>query len=231
MRLRALALCVVPLALMACCGGSSKPKTAPSNGEAAKKPAQIVADSVAAATAATSVHIVGSIDDTAGPLKVDLTLTSGKGGAGSVTVNGLTFDIVRIGAKAYFKAGPKFWQQFGGGAAAALLADRWIEASAVTGNLSAFTPLTDVAKLFSNLLGQHGGLKNIGTSTVDGQDVVGVLDTDQGGTLYIAATGPAFPISLRNTGKGGGVISFDHWNQVAPLTAPANAVPLSSLTK
>ena len=70
-------------------------------------------------------------------------LVAGEGGEGHLVVNGLSFDIVRIGDTAYFKGDDDFWRQFGGEAAVQLLHDRWLEAPATSGDLASFTPLTD----------------------------------------------------------------------------------------
>jgi hypothetical protein len=211
------------VAVLAGCGGSGKK----GNGEAGKTVAQIVADTRAAVLSATSVHVAGSGLSSGSPLALDLRLVAGKGGKGRVTANGITFDMVRIGPTAYFKAGPKFWQGFGGSAASALLANRWLKAPATTGKLATFTPLTDIRKLFTTLLDTRGTLVKLGESTIDGVQVVGIRDKTRGGTLYVAATGTPYPVALRKSGNG--AITFDGWNEPVALKAPANAVDLSGL--
>jgi len=218
------ALLVLALvAVLAGCGGSGKK----GNGEADKTVLQIVADTRAAVLSATSVHVSGSGLSSGSPLALDLRLVAGKGGKGRVTANGITFDMVRIGPTAYFKAGPKFWQGFGGTTASALLANRWLKAPSATGKLAAFTPLTDIRKLFTALLDVHGNLEKTGESTIDGVEVIGVRDKTRGGTLYVATTGTPYPVALRRTGNGG--ISFDRWNEPVTLKAPSGAVDLSGL--
>jgi len=224
-RRHALALLLLALAAtLAACGGSGGTK---GNGEAGKTADQIIADTRAAVLAASSVHVSGSGLSSGSPLALDLRLVAGKGGKGRITANGVTFDMVRVGPTAYFKAGSKFWSGFGGGAAAALLENRWLKASASTGKLATFTPLTDIGKLFKALLDSHGQLEKIGESTVAGVPVVGVRDKSQGGTLYVATTGAPYQVAIRKAGKGG--ISFDGWNAPVALKAPANAVDLSGL--
>lgn len=211
------------VAVLAGCGGSGKK----GNGEAAKTVDQIVADTRAAVLSATSVHVAGSGLSSGSPLALDLRLVAGKGGKGRVTANGITFDMVRIGPTAYFRAGSKFWEGFGGSAASALLANRWLKAPATTGKLATFTPLTDIRKLFTALLDAHGTLVKIGESTVDGVQVVGIRDKSRGGTLYVETTGTPYPVALRRSGQG--AIAFDNWNEPVALKAPAHAVDLSGL--
>lgn len=214
-------LLVLAVAALAGCG-SSGPK---SNGEADKSAEQILADASAAASNASYVHVAGAQGT---KLVLDLSLAAGKGGKGRVTANGLTFDMIRIGPTAYFKGDATFWRNFGGSGAAALMGNRWLKAPADTGQLSAFTPLTDIAKLFDGVLGSHGSLTKGDETTVNGVKVIGVRDATQGGTLYVATTGTPFPISIRNAGKG--AINFDRWDEAFVLKAPAKAVDLSTLT-
>jgi hypothetical protein len=242
-RLRVLLVAVALTALLAGCGGSSsststsstaETTTSPTpysplpNGEAGKFPDTIVLDALAAAKASKGVHVVGSVTNGGKPLKLDLDLVTGEGGSGTVTSNGLTFEIVRIGAKAYFKGDAKFWSHFGGGAARSLPVGTWIEASAVTGDLAAFTPLTSVQQLFSAVLGSHGPLeKATGLVRANGKAAIAIIDSGLGSTLLVSANGPPYPLGVEE--KGGGVVTFDHWNQPAPLTAPKNALELDTL--
>ena len=211
-------------ALLAGCGGKTAPK---GNGEASKTATQVVADALTAAGAATSVHVAGSGTTGGSPLALDLFLVADKGGKGSISVSGLTFDIVRIGDTAYFKGDSAFWEHFGGKAVAQLLKGRWLKASATSGELASFTPLTDIAKLFASILTSSNTLVNQGETDLDGVKTVAILDTKKGGTLYVAATGTPYPVALKK--KGSGDIAFTSWNEPVTLTAPADAVDASQL--
>jgi hypothetical protein len=244
MRLRALVTVAALATLLAGCGGSSNSPTTSStlpagtsttspyaplpNGEAAKLPDTIVDDAIAAASRATTVHIIGSVLNVGKPLKLDLNLANGKGGAGTVTVNGLTFDMVRIGTNAYFKGGPSFWSHFGGSGLGTQLNGRWIEASATTGDLASFTPLTNLKELFTSVLGSHGPLqKATNQLTINGKPAIAIIDSGSNDTLFIAANGPPYPLKLVE--KDGRSVSFDDWNQPVSLQAPTNAVELDKL--
>jgi hypothetical protein len=226
-RLRVLALLGVAV-LFSGCGGSSGPK---SNGEESKTPKQALADALAAATAAQTVHVVASGTSDGRPLAFDLHLVTDKGGQGMLTVGKLTFQMIRIGPTGYFKSGPAFWRQFGGAAAAQLLQGRWLKAPATSGDLAAFTPLTDVRKLFKQILGSHGVLKKGQAKTIDGQPAIGVVDTskDGGGTLWIATTGTPYPLAITE-GGGKGSVRFRDWNEPVDLKPPKSSVDFSKLT-
>src|SRR6185437_3333993 len=134
-------------------------------------------DAKAATDTAMSVHVAGARTTGGTPLKVDLLLVAGKGGRGTITANGVTFQLVRIGQNAFFKGDATFWRQFGGSGLAQLLKGRWLKAPADRGQLSAFTPLTDVGKFFDAVLGSHGTLEKGDETTIDGQKAIAVKDS------------------------------------------------------
>jgi hypothetical protein len=221
MRLASFGAPLVAVALLAGCGGSGGTK---SNGEAAKTAGQIVADAQAAVADATTVHVSGSADTN---LAVNLHLVAGKGGQGRITSNGLTFDIIRVGDSAYFKGGGAFWRQFGGAAAATLFKGRWLKAPASSGRLASLGPLTDIDQLFTAIFSSHGKFKVGKETTINGKPVVAVVDTEEGGTLFVSTTGKPYPLGLRKTGSGS--IVFDEWDTPVKLAAPNGAVDLSQL--
>ena len=175
-------------------------------------PSDALAQVKEAVAAATSVHIVGTGTTGGQPLALNLKLVKDKGGAGHVTVNGLSFDIVRIGDKAYFKGSSSFWSKFGGSAAAQLFNGKWLMAPANKGELASFTPLTNLTALTNQVLASHGTLKMGDTTEINGQPAVAIVDQSNGGTLYVATTGPAYPLKL-TPGKGKGAITFSDWDQ------------------
>jgi hypothetical protein len=218
---------VVPVLVLAGCGGGSK-KSA-SNGVEAKSANDIVAAAKAAADAATAVHVTGSGTDSGMRLVLDLHIVAGKGGKGRLAEQGLSFDLIRIGDTAYIKGSPAFYRKFAGPAAAALFKGKWLKASATTGDLASLTPLTDLRKLLDRTLANPGTLAKLPTTTVRGQSVVGVKDTSKGGILYVATAGKPYPVQITKSGASGGSLTFDQWDQPIALTAPANAVDISKL--
>jgi hypothetical protein len=199
----------------------------------AKTPDQLVADTLAAAKSARSVHVVASgIVESGQQLSFDLHLVSNRGGAGSISLGKLKFDMVRIGKFAYFKGGADLWSQFGGSALVALFKNRWVRGSATTGDLASFTPLTDISQLFTAILTSHGKLVRGGRKTIGGRSAIGIVDTSKsgGGTLWVAASGPPYPLELTQS-AGHGVISFDGWNSAVRLAAPKNALDYTKLKK
>lgn len=221
-----LALVLVLLAAaIAGCGGSSSS----GNGVADKTPAEILAATKAASDAATSVHVSGSIVSGKSPITLDMNLLANKGGRGKLSENGLAFELIQVGGTVYIKGSAKFYKRIGGTAAAQLLQGKWLKAPSSNANFASLSQLTDLRQLVDQTLASHGSLKKSGTTTVNGQKVVGITDTTKGGTLYIATTGKAYPIEISKGGSGGGKISFDRWNSTVTLAAPANAIDLAQL--
>jgi hypothetical protein len=213
------------LGLLGGCGSSS-PR---GNGEASKSPTEILAAAKAAAAGAASAHVAGSIVDEGKPISLDMELVSGKGGKGRVTLEGLSVGLIQVGKSVYINASSAFYRHVAGAAAAQLLQGKWLKAPASGGNLAPLAALTNLGKLIDTTLASHGTLASAGTKTINGQKAVGVRDTSKGGTLYVAATGAAYPLEIVKSGASAGKISFDRWNQPVTLSAPAGAIALDQL--
>jgi hypothetical protein len=218
-----LGACVMAVAGgLAGCGGSS------SNGVAAKSPDGILTAASNAVNGVKSVHVSGSLRSGGSPITLDLTLVAGKGGGGQMSQNGLSFKLIDVGQVVYINGSDAFWRHIGGSSAAQLFHGKWLRAPA-NGQFASIASLTNVQTLFNKLLSSHGKLAKGSTATVAGQKVVGVIDTAQGGTLYVATTGQPYPVKVSKNGSDGGRLVFDRYNQSASLTAPANAIDVSKL--
>lgn len=202
--------------------------TVSAGGLASEPPSQIIASAQMAVVSVHSVHVAGAISSGGTKITLDLDLANGKGGKGTMSENGLSFKIVALSNKVYISAGTAFWSHFGGKAVAQLLAGRWLVTPA-NGEFGSFASLTNVRTLFAALLTDHGKLVNGGTSTVDGEHVVAIDDSTEGGTLYVAATGQPYPIAIVKSGASGGRIDFSRFNARVSISAPAHPLDLSSL--
>jgi hypothetical protein len=224
--MRALALAfVLTASLLAGCGSSKK--TPPANDEASKPAAQVLTDAKSAATAASSAHVAGSIKSSGAPITIDLSTARNKGAKGSMSTNGLGFDLVRIGDTLYIRGSDAFLKHFAGAAAAQLLHGRWLKASATHGRLRSLAPLTSLAALFGGITTHHGKLVNDGKSTYKGQPVVVIRDTSDDSKLYVAAAGKPYPVALVGSKKQPGTITFGDWNKSVSLSAPSGAIAIS----
>jgi len=217
---------VLTVALLAGCG-SSKQAAAP-NGMASKPADQVFADAKAAATSASSAHVAGSLASNGTHFTLDLSLARDKGGKGSVSVNGLAFDLVKIGDTVYIKGSDAFYQHFAGAVVAQLIRGKWIKASATSQRFRPFAPLASVAGLFAEISANHGKLVNDGKTTYKGQPVVAIRDASDNSKLYVAATGKPYPVAIVGGKKSqSGAVEFDDWNKPVSLTAPSGAIDIS----
>ena len=225
MRAPALAL-VLTAALLAGCGSSGK--AVKPNDEASKSATRVLADAKAAATSASSAHVSGSLKSSGTPITLDLSAARGKGAKGSMSTNGLTFDMVRIGDTLYVRGSDAFYKHFAGAVVARLLHGKWLKGSATHGRLTSLAPLTSLADLFAVISSQHGKLANDGATTYNGTKVVAIRDTSDNSKLYVAATGKPYPVAIVGGKKGqSGAITFDDWNKSVSLSAPSDAIDIS----
>ena len=225
MRAPALALALVA-ALVAGCGGHSS--STQSNGEAAKPANRVLADASSAARSASSVHVSGTVSSAGTPIVLDLSLTHDKGATGSLSTNGLKFDLVRIGDTLYVRGSDAFYKHFAGAVAAQLLHNKWLKGSATKSRLSSLVPLTNIDTLFARIDTGHGKLTNDGKKTYKGQPVVEIRDISDNSKLLVAATGKPYPVAITGGNKAhSGTIAFDDWNKSVSLSAPSNALDIS----
>jgi hypothetical protein len=213
------------LLLMAGCG-SSKPS---GNGMSSKTPTEIVAAAKAAAAGAVSAHVAGSIVSGGQPISLDMELLAGKGGKGKITVEGLSVQLIDVGKAVYINGSKAFYTHLAGAAAAQLLQGKWLKAPTDSGNFASFASLTDLNKLVGSTLAAHGKLTAAGTTTVEGQQAVGVTDSGKEGTLYVAATGTPYPLEIVKRGADGGKVVFNRWNKPVTITPPANSININQL--
>jgi hypothetical protein len=213
------------LTALAGCGGSSS-----GNGVAAKSPSEIIAAAKSAADGAHTVHVSGSTVTAGTPITLDLSLVAGKGGRGRIAENGLSFELIELEGTIYIKGSAAFYKHFAGAAAAQLLQGKWLKAPATSASFAGLSSLIELHKLLDAALASSDKtLMSTGTRTVKGQAVVGVKDTAQGETIYVATTGKPYPVAATKSGASGGTIAFAEWDKPVTLTAPTNAVDIEQL--
>jgi hypothetical protein len=223
---RACAVLAVALlaAALGSCGSSSS-----GNGVAAKTPAEILASTEAVAGAASTVHVSGSIASGRAPITLDLDLVAGRGGRGQLAENGLSFEVIQLAGVVFIKGSPAFYRHIGGATTAQLLEGKWLKAPASDAEFASLGSLTNLKSLVEKTLANHGTLVKGHTTTVNGHQAVAVTDSTKGGILYVATSGPPYPIEVTQGGTHGGTISFDRWNQPATVHAPPNAIDIAQL--
>src|ERR1700722_19857973 len=124
-RKAAWAVCAVLVAgAVAACGGSS------GNGVSAKSANDIVTASANAIDGVSSLHVAGAVISSGSPITLNLSLVANQGGEGTMSQNGLSFQIISVDQTVYLNGSPACWQHFGGAAAAQLFNGKWLKAPA-----------------------------------------------------------------------------------------------------
>jgi hypothetical protein len=221
---------VLAASVLAGCGSS----VSTGNGISAKAPAEILLAAKSAAAGAATVHVAGSILSEGKPISLDMELVGSNGvgdsgGRGRLTLGGLGIKLIAIDRSVYVKGNTAFYTHFAGATAARLLRGKWLKGSAAHGPLSSFASLADLGKVLDSTLADHGPLSRAATTTVNGQQAVGVTDAAKDGTLYVATSGAPYPLEIVKSGAGAGKIVFDRWNKPVTLAPPTNAININQL--
>lgn len=222
-----LGVAAVSLAFVAGCGGgTSSTSASPSSTLAGRSAEQVLAASKKALAEAKSVRYrVDGKGDAADPkstLTIDVRIAKGKGATGSMSIGGQEMTILQVGSDSYLSADSPFLTSMGMPASSEK--GKWIKSPPQAGGLIA---ITDIAKSF-DALNTNGATLSLGTpKTVDGRQTVAVVvapkgDQD-GGTLYVAADGPAYPLLIETKGKAQGTLTFTEYDEPVEITAPSPA--------
>jgi hypothetical protein len=182
-------------------GGSSGPASGPpsattpaDNGVADLSANGILSKAKDALGQASSVHIKGGGFSEGQQFALDMRYGSA-GATGSLTANGQTIELLRVGPTVYLKGTEVFWRSIGGASAAELLKGRYLEVPANTPNFSEIAGFTDLRKNAQELLTPDGTISKGERKTINGVKAI-ALNSSKGGTLYIALQGNPYPLQV-----------------------------------
>jgi hypothetical protein len=228
---------VVAAGVLVGCGSTDDDESAgpQPNGVAELEPDQILAKSKAAAKAASSVHLKGTVKGSSGGTAIDLKYEGDAGTVGTVTLNGQSMQIVVVGEDVFFKAAKDTWTELtGDDRAAELIGGRWVKIPARAPGFEAVTTLASFNRLVDEALSPDSTLTKTDIKTVRGMKVVGLVEeaSPDNGTLYVATEGEPYPVQVQGD-TGEGALDFLEWNEPVDLQAPPpdQVVDLSKLTR
>lgn len=224
----------------------------PPNGVGTLAAKEILAKSQAAAKAATSVTVKGTITEGAEKTSLDLVLGT-NASEGTITAEGVELSTVLVDGKVYFKASGGGWATLLGSAGAegkaagqeiaGLVGDRWLVLPAEPGSLddaggvlgvmlATLSGLLQKDSLLESLLSPEDWASVKSTGDVNGTPVVFLEDTKGESTLAIQTVGEPYPVQVKSDGaKESGQISFTNWNASMNVTAPTDVVDIGQLAK
>jgi hypothetical protein len=214
-------VCVLTVTGAGLTGCSSEDPDAGTNGVGKLPAAQIQDRARAAAGSAGAVRLHGTVAAGTGTYTLDMRLKD-DGGTGSVSAEGTTFKLLRVGDQLFLKADAGFWSQDGGDAAAAgKLAGKYVKVPKGDPAYQRFSGFTDKDVLLDGLFTLHGTVEKDGRHEQAGVRTVRVSGGEgSGGSLDVSLEGTPYPLRLVRAGSAG-TLSFSEWNKDFPLQEPA----------
>jgi hypothetical protein len=213
------------LALVGCGGGGDgKPAD---NGLASQAPARIGAAVVDAFRQAPSFRVVASVTSAKGDASTsyDLLVTA-SAAQGTVTTDGRTAQIIKIGDDTYIKAPKSYYQADGQSPAADLLADRWVLVTRAQADVYRYFDRSGLALSLDGYVSALGTA--VTTTTLGGARSVLVTGPD-GTRLWAAGTGRPYPLRLELAGGEAGRLDFSGYGGKATISRPTGAVEAAKL--
>jgi hypothetical protein len=232
---RPVAAALAAFAFLAGCGsvsGSGHPEgsgpsgsAAAANGVADLAAKEILARAQQALGTAKSVHIKGDGFSEGEQFAIDMQYGTGAA-TGSMTINGQTIELLRIGETVYFKGSPAFWRSIGGASAAELLKGRYLKVPASRPDFAEISSFTDLTKNSKELLSPDGEISKGQRKTIRGIEAIGLVDSSDGANLYIALQGEPYPLQIVGGKKddSGSLEFFDYGKPVKVTAPPADQV-------
>lgn len=215
------ALASAPL-LTGCLGLGGDPDSG-TNGVAKLPAATIEQKAAAAAQAAPTVRLTGSVVSNGQAYRLDMRLRS-NGGVGEVTTKGDTFQLLRVGQDLYLKAGADF---YGSGddkdsqAAAAKLNGKYVKVPPGDPAYQQFSGFTDKKVLLADLF-VLDGTPDVGDHRKVGDARTIELTGSGGGSLDVSLKGEPYPLRYQRAGNTGTLTLVD-WGEDFTLAAPAKS--------
>jgi hypothetical protein len=151
---------------------------------------------------------------------LDLVFVNGVGSTGNVTIGGYPLTLLATGGKAWVKGDPAYYEAAVGPGSAQLIGDKWVELPAEA--MPKIAVFTEGAAFLSNVINTTADVTLTGLQEVDGSPAIGAQDSAGGGTLWVAASGPALPVRFDERGAAGenGVLRFVDYGVAVPIAAP-----------
>jgi hypothetical protein len=185
---------------------------------------EVVADAAAALEQAGAFTVRGTATRVGQQVTVDVHV-QGEDSAGTYTVDGGTVQFVRLGGVTYVQGTPRLWSAAGVPTETATqLSNTWFMVPDGMAALDAPHAIDQMAAEL-RIPGESPVVDAVRTTTLDGAPVHVVAQAD-GGELWVAASGPAYPLHADDWGADT-KLTFSDFGVRQDITAPAGAVDLS----
>ncbi|GGY00781.1 hypothetical protein [Streptomyces djakartensis] len=221
------AICALAVTGTVLTGCSKEDPNEGTNGVGRLPAAKIQAKTRTAAESAGAVRVHGNVVSGGRTYALDMRLKE-DGGEGSVTAEGATFRLLRVGEQLFVKADAEFWSHGGGqgekgegdAAAASKLGGKFVKVPQGDPSYKKFSGFTDKGILLDGLLTLHGTLATDGHDEQAGIRTIRITgDKGSGGTLEVSLEGKPYPLRLERAGSAG-VLTFSAWGEDFSLREP-----------
>jgi hypothetical protein len=217
------------LALVAGCGAKAAPPPDPdagTNGIGKQPPAAIMTHARAAALAADSVHLSGTVVSGGTTYRLDMRLRK-DAGSGSVTSGTGTFELLRVAGRLYVKGDAAFYT-LGASAASASpgaagagtankLDGKYVRVHATDPSYRQLSVFTDKAALLGSVTDLGSPAGKGAYSSVDGLRTVAV--TTGSGTLRVSLEGTPYPVRVERA-RGAGTLNLTEFGKSFKVSPP-----------
>ncbi|GAA3133090.1 hypothetical protein [Streptomyces echinatus] len=216
------AVAVTGAMVLSGCGGGDDPD-AGTNGVGRLPADKIQTRTRAAADGATAVRLSGTVVTSGRTYQLDMQLKD-NGGTGSVTSQGATFKLLRVGRELYLKADADFWNHADGSdGATGKLDGKYVKVPQGDPAYKKFSGFTDKDVLLDGLLTLHGALATDGHHAESGTPTIRITgDEGTGGTLDVSLQGRPYPLRLVRAGDAG-TLRFADWDKDFTVKKPSTS--------
>jgi hypothetical protein len=199
------------------------------NGVASKSAAEILTVARSAAQSASSVHLTTRSKIGKAKVTVDASLTKEQGHARTLAL-GTAFEAVRVDNTFYVKGNRAFDAQLERVLGAEVPHGVWLKGSD-SGPLAQVGSIVNMTIELPIILGGQGTVTKGSAAKVNGQPAIELKQEHKlyTATLYVATTGQPYPLKITKVGQETGQTTFTGWNDPVTVSAPANAVDISTL--
>ncbi|TVZ04455.1 hypothetical protein EAS64_19005 [Trebonia kvetii] len=199
--------------------------TPAANGVAAMRADQATRAALAALNSVRSVRMAGTFPANGRSERFDMRFAGNSAAIGNFTLNGAVVQTVTWDSVMYLKADQDGWAAMGNSpSTAGMMAGRWFKVGAA--QAPGTTPLS--LAFFTAELAAHATMTRatLTTGTLSGRQVA-VIAYPDGSKLYVAATGPEYPLRFDVTGDTGGRRDFSGYGAALHIVAPSGATDIS----
>jgi hypothetical protein len=204
------------------CGGGGGTET---NGLEKKSAAEVLQAATAAFKASHGVHAVGTGTSDGRPARLDIRIQDGSA-SGTITIDGAPVEITTVGSDAYIRGDQQGLQAIGVSAETAhMAANHWLKSSPQELGLEGFTLDSFIADLAHP---DRPYNPTVEQTELNGRKVV-VVSAQDGTKLYVANTGPAYPLHVDDKGQNPGSMDLTEYGADFHITPPEGTVELREL--